>query len=100
MGGFSLYLLAWSLELPPDLVEYFSINLIEFLSAYITIYMLIREKGSNLCILSFTDISRALGCMYRDYFQHGQEYHDYVERALAKLLMNSESSLYSQHIKG
>ena len=100
MGGFSRDGLAWRLLLPPDLVGKFSINVLEFLAAYITLYLVLRENGRNRRILAFSDSSSALGWLYRASFAQGQDCHDSVARAFAKLMIKADSALYSQHIQG
>jgi len=98
MGRYDSNGLAWRYELPLDLQGIFSINLLEFIAAAITIYMTtIHQKE---CILAFTDSSSALGWLYKAYFSNSQKAHNRVAQLLEKLLMKKESSLYSQHIKG
>ena len=100
MGGFSRDGLAWRFLLPDDLIGKFTINLLEFVAVYITIYMVLRNVGRNRRVLAFSDSSSALGWLYRASFHSGQEAHDSVARAFAKLMMKVDSALYLQHIKG
>jgi hypothetical protein len=100
IGGFCTSGLAWRYALPEEMQGIFSINVLEFLAAAITIYMVLREKGSNRKVLAFTDSSSALGWMHKASFNDDQETHDDVARFLADTCMNNDSSLYSQHIRG
>ena len=75
-------------------------NLLEFLASEVTIYMTILQLGQGSHILSFTDSSSALGWMHKASFDPvNAESHDAVTRWLGWMLVNNETSLYSQHIK-
>ena len=100
LGGYDSNGLAWRYALPLELQGIFSINLLEFIAAAITIYMTTRHQKERQRILAFTDSSSALGWLYKASFSNSQKAHNEVARWLAKLLMKKESSLYSQHIKG
>ena len=93
--------MAWRYKIPPDLQGIFTINLLEFISAIITIYMVIQKHGTNRKILAFTDSSSALGWMHHSTFNPTTHIaHDTAARKLAKILIRNESALYSQHIAG
>ena len=101
LGGYSECGLAWRYKIPPDLQGIFTINLLEFISAIITIYMVIQKHGTNRKILAFTDSSSALGWMHHSTFNPTTHIaHDTAARKLAKILIRNESALYSQHIAG
>ena len=99
IGCFSTDGMAWRYALPKEMRAIFSINVLEFLAATITIYMVLQDKGSNRKILAFTDNSSALGWMYKASFHSDQETHDDIARFLADVCIKHDSSLYSQHIK-
>ena len=76
-------------------------NLLEFLASAVTIYMTILQLGQGSHILAFADNSSALGWMHKAYFDPvNAESYDAVARWLGWTLVNNETSLYSQHIKG
>ena len=101
LGGFTADGLARRFQLPEDLKGIFTINLLEFIAAVINIWMTIIHKGKGRKILNFTDSSSALGWLYKSSFDPTKEIlHNSVTRHLARLQINSHSSLYSQHIKG
>ena len=103
MGGLDDLGNSWRYALPEDLQGIFSINLLEFIAAILTIKMVIRNKrkDSVLKILSLTDSSSALGWMYKSSFNPlNYPLHDVVARHMATNLMENNTSLYSQHISG
>jgi len=100
LGGFNSDGLAWRYELPPALIGKFSINLLEFIASAITIYLTIKNTTSPQKLLAFTDSSSALGWLYKASFTYNQPAHDEVARWLAKILIDNDSALYSQHIRG
>ena len=100
IGGFESESFAWRFELPVEWHVLFTINLLEFMAAAITIHITLKRRGRNRKILAFTDSTSALGWLYKSSFTHSQPSHDSVARWLARTLIRQESSLYSQHIKG
>ena len=101
LGGYNDCGLAWRYKLPPDLIGVFTINLLEFIAAIITIYMIIEKHGTNRKILAFTDSSSALGWMHHSTFNPNTHLsHDSAARKLAEILITNDSALYSQHIPG
>ena len=92
--------LAWRWEIPEHMRGKFSINLLEFLAAAITIEMTLQTADKPHKILSLTDNTSALGWMYKASFSETKPVHDKIARWLAEKLMNRESALYSQHFKG
>ena len=100
LGGFNSDGLAWRYELPPALIGKFSINLLKFIASAITIYLTIKSTTSPQKLLAFTDSSSALGWLYKASFTYNQPAHDEVARWLAKTLIDNDSALYSQHIRG
>lgn len=51
-------------------------------------------------ILARTDSSSALGWLYKAFFSEAQPAHDVVAQKLARILLDNDSALYSQHIRG
>ena len=100
LGGFNSKGLAWRFELPSHLWGLLSINLLEFIGAVITIESTLRNYKIAQRILSFTDSSSALGWLHKASFSRSQPVHDTVARYLATVLMDADSALYSQHIRG
>jgi hypothetical protein len=106
MGGFNSVGIAWRYQLPQHLIGCFSINLLEFMAARITIKMTIDKlkigsSGEGLRILSLTDSTSAMGWMWKANFDpKAHPHHDTVARALALDLIQAESALYTQHIPG
>ena len=80
----------------------FHINLLEFLSATIAIWIeTIHTKEKYNRYLCLIDSSSVLGWLYKSNFQpESHQEHDILARQLATIMLESESALYSQHIKG
>ena len=100
MGGFDSNGLAWRYDLPDELIGVFSINLLEFIAAAITIYLTIKAADGPQKLLSFTDSSSALVCLYKASFNTSHPVHDAVARWLTKFMIENDAALYSQHIRG
>ena len=102
IGGFNDLGLAWRWKIPTELVGVFTLNLLEFLASAISIHLtLLQNPDKQLHILAFTDSSSALGWLYKSSFNPiTQPLHDEVARWLASRIIASDSSLYSQHIRG
>ena len=61
----------------------------------------IKESKRGIKILSFTDSSSALGWLHHSTFNPIENpLHDEAARYFATMLLDNNSSLYSQHIKG
>ena len=100
IGGYNSDGLAWRWELPEHMKGKFTINLLEFLAAAITIEMTLQSTDTPQKVLSLTDSTSALGWLHKASFPESKPIHDKVARWLAIKLMEKESSLYSQHIAG
>ena len=101
MGGYNQCGLAWRYKLPSDLQGIFTINLLEFIAAIITIHMVIQQHGKSRKILAFTDSSSASGWMHHSTFNiKTHQSHDIAARKLAEILITNDSALYPQHIPG
>ena len=100
MGGLLESGVGWRLQLPPNLVGKFSLNVLEFIAAVITIHLAIGGR-SNTRILAITDSTSALGWLHRASFDPGsQGCLDQVARRLATMVFSSGSSLCGIHVKG
>jgi len=106
LGGFNTSTgQAWRYKLPAWMTSCCHINLLEFLASIIAIWLEIiekRDKPKNYeRYLALTDNSSAVGWLYKSNFHpKTQPGHDVAARKLALLLMNAESSIESQHIRG
>ena len=94
--------ICWRIPLPNWMIGKFHINFLEFLAAWIGIWIeLLNCPKSYMRILCLTDSSSALGWLYKSNFcPDSQKYNDIVARKLATTMMEKEAALYSQHIKG
>ena len=100
MGGYDSNGLAWRYILPPELLDIFSINLLEFIASAISIHLSLAASTNPQKILAYTDSSSALVWLYKASFSSSMPCHDKVAKWLALELMSCESALYSQHIRG
>lgn len=92
--------LKWRWEIPENMQGKLSMNLLEFIALAITIELTLRSTNKGQKILAFTDSTSALGWLYKASFSESKPIHDKVARWLALKLMERDSVLYSQHIKG
>ena len=78
------------------------INFLEFLAAPIGLWIDISTSPNpHQPYLCLTDSSSALGWLYKSNFNPESHIeHDAVARNLADLMLTSETTLYSQHIRG
>jgi len=104
IGGYNLMTgRAWRFKLPKWMTTSCHINLLEFIASFIGIWLeIINEKETKYKkFRALTDNSSAVGWLYKSNFNpKTHPGHDTVARTLAKVLMNSESSVESQHIRG
>ena len=107
IGGFNSEGIAWRWELPVALRGYFSLNLLEFIAARLTVKLsldklAIRDTCSDgIKIHSLTDSSSALSWMWKATFDPVKfPTHDKVARRLATDLMEADCSLFPSHIAG
>jgi len=103
VGGASLTAGAgWRWELPLDLLLRATLNVLEYMASYITIWMDIHmwhaEPGS--CFLSQVDSTSAAGWMRKSSFSDATPLHLELSRDLATLIMDHDSCLYSQWFEG
>ena len=67
-GGYRNNSLAWRWRIPTAWHGKLILNLLEFLSPEVTIYMTILKMGKGSPILAFTDSSSALGWIHKASF--------------------------------
>ena len=90
-----------ALEIPYAWNGELTLNLLEFLTSAVTIYMTILQSGKGSHILVLTDSSSALGWMHKASLDPvNAESHDAVARWFRWTLVSNETSQYSQHTKG
>lgn len=80
-------------DLPQELTGIFSINLLEYLAAAITIFIAIKDSDSTEKIIEFTDSSSAHNWFYKTIFNSNQHVHDKVARWLAKMTIDNDAAL-------
>jgi len=103
IGGASLTASrGWRWEIPHELRLRATLNVLEYLASYITIWMEIHvwgaEKGS--CFLSQVDSTSAAGWIRKSSFSDLDPLHLELSRELATLLMDHDSCVYSQWFAG
>ena len=89
-------------ELPWDLRLCASLNALEFLASYITIYMDIHVGATptDSCFLSQGDSTSATGWLCKSNFDDAEPLHLSLTWAMANLIMDHNSCLYSQWFPG
>ena len=94
--------IAWQWEIPWDLCLCASLNALEFLASYITIYMDIHVGATptDSCILSQGNSTSALGWLHKSNFDDAEPLHLSLAWAMANLIMDHNSCLYSQWFPG
>ena len=105
LGGFNTSTgKAWRFELPLWMRKSMHINLLEFISCTIGVWLEIIQNRKNnkfLKIHALTDNSSAVGWLYKASFNPKTHLgHDLVARKLATILLDSDASITSQHTPG
>ena len=106
MGGFSSEGFAWRWQIPHQLQQRVSINLLEFIAACVTAEFTLKaltttNSTRGIRVMSLTDNSSALGWLHHSTFNPVENpMHDVVARRLATQLFSHNSSLFAQHIPG
>ena len=114
MGAFASHGRAWRYLIPENLRGRAHINLLEFLTQVVSIWIDILEKKINPldCILAMGDSTTAIGWMRRSNFKQSPDDEDEEEttaewlvkqevaRKLASLVLTSDTVLYHQWFKG
>ena len=95
--------MAWRIKLSPWMQQKLHINTVEFISATIGIWLeIIFNKEINYqCINCLTDNSSAVGWLFKANFDpNTQQKQDMVARHMARILLESETGLYTQDVPG
>jgi hypothetical protein len=109
MGGFTCFGLAWRFIIHPKLVNFFHINILEFMSVIVTGWCAIKalnlKNMDGWKILSQTDNTSALGWMagstrFDPENMVSTTMRELIGRKWAELLLQAGLSDYSQHIAG
>ena len=104
MGGYSILSgLAWRYSLPSDILDFITLNTLEFLGCLITLWIDIINGSTppQSCLLSQTDSTSADGWLYKSNFDADRcPIHLVVARHLATLTIEAEVCLYSQWFPG
>jgi hypothetical protein len=103
IGGFSATTgLAWRWEIPLELRWRATLNVLEYLAGYLSIWMDIHigsaPRGS--CFLSQTDSTSAAGWIRKSNFSDVHPLHLKVARETATTIMEHDSTVYSQWFEG
>ena len=109
LGGFTCYGIGWRFIIPLLLRKFIHINILEFLATTVTtwlaIFFLDISEGNGIKHLAQSDNTSALGWL-KGQTRYDKSNHassvlrEYIGRHLAKILIDSDVSLFSQHIKG
>lgn len=93
---------SWRYTLPQWMLRKFHINFFEFLSSLISLSRnILVQKQKYIGYLCLIDNSSKLGWLYRTNLNpESQQEHDLIAREMALILSESETALYSQHMKG
>lgn len=103
IGGFSATSgVAWRWALPESYRDRASLNALEFLASYITIWMDIHHGNApkESCFLAQADSTSAAGWLRKSNFCDDDPFHLGIARAAASLVMGHGSCLYSQWFPG
>ena len=108
LGGFASHGRAWTYRIPVHLRDRAHINILEYLAQIISIWIDILEgtTKSEYCLLSIGDNTSALGWMRRSNFRKKYEsdvawkVKQQLGRKLANLVLDSNTVLYKQWLKG
>jgi hypothetical protein len=103
IGGFSATTcIGWQWELPVDLRRRATLNSLEFLAAYMSIWMEIQVATAphGSCFLHQTNSTSTTGWLQKSNFSDDDPFQLILARSVAKLVMDHESCLYSQWFPG
>ena len=108
LGGFATHGRAWTWHIPPELQGRAHINLLEFLTQIVCIWIDIIENRikPQECLLGMGDSTTAMGWMRRANFRDREENNDewmikqQASRHLANIVMDADAVLYRQWFKG
>ena len=80
IGGFNMSGMAWRFNLPDKMQGKFTINLLEFIAAAITVHLTVVAADNPQKPLALTDSSSVLGWMYKASFPESMPGHNIVAR--------------------
>ena len=108
LGGFADHGRAWRYEIPLHLRGRAHINLLEYITQVVCIWIDIIEKKvkKHDCLLGIGDSTSAMGWLRRSNFRERNETDldwlakQAVSRKLANLILDSETLLYKQWLRG
>jgi hypothetical protein len=103
IGGFSATTgIAWRWEIPLTLRWRATLNVLEYLAGYITLWMEIHvgKAPNGSCFLSQTDSTSAAGWLRKSNFDDRDPLHLDIAQETAELIMSHDSCLYSQWFHG
>ena len=105
IGGFNVHTgQAWRYSIPEWMSRCWHINALEFLASIVAIWIEIINGGEAIKeskFLSLTDNSSTVSWLLKGNFHpKTHQHHDILARKLARLLLKSETSISTQHIKG
>lgn len=94
--------LAWRWDIPLRLRWQATLNVLEYLVGYVTLWMeiLVGNAPQDSCLLSQMDSTSAAGWLNKSSFDNCDPLHLEVVRATASLILDHHSCLYSQWFKG
>jgi hypothetical protein len=89
------------MEIPLDLWWHVTLNDLEYLAGCFTLWMeiLVSKPPHSLCFLSQMDSTSAVGWLQKSSFDDWEPLHLEITRAMATLIMDLNSCLYSQWLK-
>ena len=109
LGGYTCFGIGWRFIIPYLFRRIIHINILEFLAITVTtwlsIYYLDIKEGNGIKILGQSDNTSTLGWL-KAQTRYDKNNHissvlrEYIGRKLAHILIESDVSLFSQHIKG
>ena len=86
MGSFASNRIFWHYRLLSHLIGKFSINLLEFIAAAVTIVLCMKMEGGHFKMLKLTDNASALAWLYKaSFYPITREAHNKVAQWLAKI---------------
>ena len=103
LGGYSASGRAWRLYIPPHLRTGPTNNVLEYMASIITTWIEIYEDRIPplSCCLSLSDSTSTVGWLHRATFDSAiRPVHEECSRHIARLMIQTNSTIYSQHQKG
>ena len=108
LGGFATHGRAWTYQIPKELRNRAHINVLEYLTQIVSIWIDILEGrvSKEDCVLSIGDNTSAMGWLRRSNFRQKEDtdtswfVKQQLGRHLAELVLNADICLYQQWLKG